>query len=175
MEKEFDAALSSMKFRLFRKKTPLWVSLLIVVMVGGASFATAPSIRAYVALQAEVVDVTTTLTVTLQGFDAAKKNAAAQGDSIGTAQTMVPGVGGDSHTAITKGNWVYKVDIDSITGTTPAGTTFSVSLKQDGVVIATLYVASDATPTTGEHAIAEFDLGATIPTSVSYVVEVMQA
>lgn len=143
-------------------------------MVGGASFAAAPSIRSYVALQGEVVDVTTTLTVTLQGFDAAKQNAAVQGDTIGTAQTMVTGAGGDSHTATTKGNWVYKVDIDAITGTTPASTTFSVSLKQDGVVIATLFVASDATPATGEHAIAEFDLGATIPASVSYVIEVIQ-
>ena len=164
-----------MKLSLLRKRTPLWVSLLIVVIIGGASFATAPTLRTYVALQGEVVDVTTTLTVTLQGFDAAKQTVAVQGDTIATAQTMVGGGGGDSHTAKTKGNWVYTVDIDSITGTTPASTTFSVSLKQDGVVIATLYVASDATPATGEHAIAQFDLGASIPASVSYVIEVMQA
>ena len=147
----------------------------MLVIVGGISFAAAPTIRTIVAIEGEVVDVDSELTVILQGFDAAKQNDAAQGDSLVTAQTMVVGSGGDSHTAITKGNWIYSVRVEAITGTTPASTSYSVILKVDGVVIDTLYLASDADPTSSEYAVLQFDLGATMSSSASYVVEVQQA
>ena len=59
----------------------MWSILLILVAVSGISFAAAPTIRNIVALEGEVVDVTTELTVNLQGFDAAKKEVTAQGDT----------------------------------------------------------------------------------------------
>lgn len=154
---------------------PVWSILLILVAVSGISFAAAPSIRNIVALEGEVVALTTELTVTLQGFDAAKKDGNVQGDTLGTAQTMTVGNGGDSHTAITRGNWTYSVRIEAITGTTPASTSYSILLKVDGVVLDTLYLASDADPTSSEYAIVQFDLGTFMPSSSSYVIEVKQA
>ncbi len=157
------------------KSMPVWSMLLILIAASSISFAAAPMIRTLVALEGEVVDVTTELTVTLQGFDAAKKDDVSQGDTVATAQIMTVGNGGDSHTAITRGNWIYSVRLDAITGTTPASTRYSVILKVDGVVVDTLYVASDADPTSSEYSVAQFDLGASIPSSSSYVVEVQQA
>lgn len=154
---------------------PMWSILLILVAVSGISFAAAPTIRNIVALEGEVVDVTTELTVNLQGFDAAKKDVTAQGDTLATAQVMTVGSGGDSHTAITRGNWIYSVRVEAITGTTPASTSYSVLLKVDGVVVDVLYLASDADPTSSEYVIVQFDLGASIPSSSSYVIEVQRA
>ena len=154
---------------------PIWLTLLMLTIVSGISFAAAPTIRNIVALEGEVVDVNPELAVLLQGFDAAKQNGAAQGDTLATAQTMVVGSGGDSHTAITRGNWIYGVRVEAITGTTPASTSYSVILKVDGVIIDTLYLASDADPTSSEYAIVQFDLGTTISSSASYVVEVQRA
>jgi len=148
---------------------------MVVAISVTSSFAMAPYVKTYVALEGELVDVTPMVTVTVQGFDIAKQSGSPQGNSSTVAQTLAVGAGGDAHTTRTKGNWIYSVRVDTLSGVTPPDTTYSITLKKDAVVVATLYVASDATPSTGEYATAQFDLGSTMPASATYVVEVQHA
>ncbi|MEM2925333.1 MAG: hypothetical protein QXJ68_06550, partial [Methanocellales archaeon] len=66
-------------------------------------------------------------------------------------------------TGVAKKNWLCRIDVDVIDGTTPANTTFKVELYRwnsttlDYNLLDTLYIKSDADPASGESARLMFD------------------
>jgi len=84
-------------------------------------------------------------------------------------------------TGVTKGNWYYGVDINSIAGKTPANQTFKVELykwgstSNDYTLASTLYIKSTASPTNTEGVRLYFDVGSSKPaSSEAFMVEVLR-
>ena len=158
------------KTKIFGKRVPLWIVVLLLVALIALSTAYAITVnqRTYATLFGEVIDVTTELTVTELMIDIAKRTRSAVGDTPATAVKMT-NANPMARTDLTKPNWIYQVELECITGTTPASTTFKVDLYVNSTLSATLYVASDADPATGEKVKCKFDIGADLSTSASYM------
>lgn len=156
--------------RIFGKRIPLWVVIPPLVLLAAVSvtYTITVSQRTYATLFGEVIDVTTEVDITGLIVGIAKQSQSAVGDTPATAATMST-ANPEARTTITKPNWVYQVEIECITGTTPASTTFKVDLYVDNTLFNTLYVASDATPATGEKATCKFDIGVDLSTSAAYM------
>jgi hypothetical protein len=148
--------------------------IIILTYIGiGAS----PSITTndYAQYDAEIITSAGLLTLTPLGVDAISRTQGAVGDTQPTAVTMSSSGNPSANTALTKGNWAYKVDVQAITGTTPALTDFQVDLKVNGTITGTLYVSSDAVPTTGELVTLTFDLGtAVLGNEQSFVIQAIE-
>ena len=159
--------------KIFGKRVPMWVVILLLValMVVSIAYAITVNQRTYATLFGEVIDVTTELTITELIIGIAKQSQSAVGDTAATAVTMAV-ANPEARTTITKPNWLYQVEIECITGTTPASTTFKVDLYLGNTLNATLYIGSDAVPATGEKVTCKFDIGADLSTSASYMVVV---
>ncbi|MBI4320937.1 MAG: hypothetical protein HY675_20795 [Chloroflexi bacterium] len=118
----------------------------------------------------DLIDTTQEVSLGTTGIQKAGSAVTAAGTTVGAAVTLASG--GTiplSTTAIAKGNWFYRLQLDAVAGTTPASTAFKVELYRwssttnDYTLLSTLYVASDATPAAGERARLYFDLGAVSP------------
>lgn len=159
--------------KIFGKRVPLWIVILLLValMVVSIAYAITASQRTYATLFGEVIDVTTDLTITELIIGLAKQSESAVGDTPATAVTMAVS-NPEARTTITKANWLYQIELECITGTTPASTTFKVDLYINSTLSATLYVGSDADPATNEKVTCRFDIGADLSTSASYMIVV---
>lgn len=145
-------------------------AIVATVAITGAG---APTITTseYAQYDAEIILSNGNLTITPKGVDAIPKDKTALGDTQGTAITMVSTGNPIGRTALTKGNWGYKAEIQAITTDTPATTDFRIDLKVNGTITGTLYVSSDASPATGEIVTLTFDLGtAALGSEQSFVI-----
>ena len=151
------------------------VAILLVVLAAAAIYtAGAPSITTndYSQYDAEIITSGGNLTLTPKGVDALSRTQAADGATQGTGITMSSSGSPAGNTALTKGNWGYKVEVQAITGSTPAASDFMVELKVNGTVVDTLYVKSDAAPATGEKVTLTYDLGtSTLGNVQSFVIQ----
>lgn len=163
------------KRKILGKRVPLWVVLLLMVALLAVSitYAVTANQRTFTTLFGEVIDVTTEVSITELMIDIAKQSQSAVGDTPATAVTMTSG-NPTAQTTITKPNWLYQVELECITGTTPASTTFKVDLYINSTLSNTLYVASDADPATGEQATCKFDIGADLSNTASYMMVVTE-
>lgn len=177
MKKDVNTVKNSGKkqeiMKIFGKHVPLWVVMLLLVALIFVSIIHAITVnqRTYATLFGEVIDVTTQLTITELIMGIAKQSQSAVGDTAATAVTMAI-ANPEARTMITKPDWLYQVEIECITGTTPASTTFKVDLYIGNTLNATLYVQSDAAPATGEKVTCKFDIGADLSASESYMIVV---
>ncbi len=135
--------------------------IITVVAIAGAGAPTITSSE-YAQYDAEILISGGNLTITPKGVDAVASDKVAVGDTQPTAVTMLSTGNPVGRTALTKGYWAYKVEIQAITGTTEASTDFQVDLMVNGTLTGTLYVQSDATPLTGELVTLSFDLGTAV-------------
>ena len=167
----------SRKRKVFNKRVPLWavVALLVVLIIMAVSitYAITASQRTFTTLFGEVIDVTTEVSITELMIDITKQSQSAVGDTPAAAVIMTTG-NPEARTTITKPNWIYQIEIDCITGTTPASITFKVDLYINSTLSNTLYVASDAVPDTGEKATCKFDIGADLSNTASYMIVVTE-
>ncbi len=151
------------------------IAILLVVFAAAAIYtAGAPIITTndYSQYDAEIITSGGNLTLTPKGVDAISKTIAVAGGDQGTGITMSAAGNPVGNTALTKGNWGYKVEVQAITGSTPATSDFKVELKVNGTISGTLYVKSDAAPANGEKVTLTFDLGtSTLGNEQSFVIQ----
>ena len=151
-------------------------AIIAVLAAGGLSGATTITSTNFSEYEAEILSEISDLTVTLNGILAIKTAAVAAGDTQGTPVTMSSTGQPQANNALVKGNWGYKVTVDSLTGTSPATTEFKVELLRDAVIVDTLYVDTTVTPLTGEDVEVIFDLGvSTLGADESFLVKISVA
>ena len=100
------------KRKIFGKRVPLWVVLLLLVALIGVSVTYAITVnqRTYATLFGEVLDITTEVTITELIIGIAKQSQSAVGNTSATAVIMTTG-NPEARTDVTKPNWLYQVEI----------------------------------------------------------------
>jgi len=147
-----------MDVQKMRKIVPLAGAVLVALgLISATVYPILNLNRQYSEYGGIIIESLTEVTVTVQGTFKAGSAITAAGTSPASPVTMSSTTPTPIATnGLAKNDWYFRVDISAITGTTPASQTFKVevlrwdSTANDYTSIATLYVASDATPASGE-------------------------
>jgi hypothetical protein len=156
-------------------KKPLWVRLFkkagavlsarVLLALVALAFATSISITP-VTYQAEIgsyVNVTNGLAATDQGFAIASANSMGIGSNC-SSPVQFNNTPGAVNTSITKGDWVYTVQVNTTTGIT-ANENFTVTLTVGTPSYGPLCIEGATTPATNQIIVCKFDVGNALPTS----------
>jgi hypothetical protein len=168
------------------KKRFVGVGLVAVLMVGGIVAAITSTQTSYSGVSGESFSYDTTLfTIVSQGHTVASSTQAAAGqtNALASAIEMTASSGGAARTALTAGHWVYQAQINEAGINTisvlAATTYYKVELFQDGTSLGAVYIKNvDALDLTSaatiEGVTVKWSVGASLPTSASYVVKISQ-
>jgi len=168
------------------KKRFVGLGLIAVLMMGGIVAAITATNNSYAGVSGETYSYDTTLfAIVSQGHNVASSTqaAAGAGPDIAGSVEMSASAGGAVRTALTAGHWVYQAQITeaSVNAIPNSGQTrfFKAELLQDGTSLGTVYFKNvdllDLTSaTTVEGVTAKWAIGASLPTSASYVVKITQ-
>jgi len=144
----------------------LKVCVFLTILVYGATIVAVPT--SYKAVSAGRVDVKSNLAGQDRWFSRASSTLAAAGTSCGAGtQVSFSGVAGTANTAITAGDIVYDLQVNT-TASTPSTTCWTVSLTYSPTGGAQTNAGSVFIGTTvavsGQTIDCKFDLGASLPT-----------
>jgi hypothetical protein len=137
------------------------VLLSLVVLVFAASVSVTTT--TYQAEIGSYVSVVNGLLATDQGFSFASTNSTGVGVSC-SAPIQFRNTPGAGNSTITKGHWVYAVQVNTTTGIT-SNQNFTVYVTVGSNTYGPLCIEGASTPTTGQIITCKFDVGPTLPSS----------
>ena len=153
-----------LSIRLIRKAGTIFSARVLMALVALA-FAASISVTP-VTYQAEVgsyVDVTNGLLATDQGFSIASANATGAGVSC-SAPVQFSNTTGVANTNITKGDWVYTVQVNTTNDVT-LNENYNVNVTVGSNSYGPLCIEAASPPPTSQVIICKFDVGPTLPPS----------
>ncbi|MEM2924233.1 MAG: hypothetical protein QXJ68_00900 [Methanocellales archaeon] len=122
-----------------------------------------------------IIESNDELSISNQVIVKAGSNIPEVGTSAATAVTM-SSTNPVASTGVTKKNWVFRIDVNAITNTTPSNIIFKIELYQwnstalEYNLVNTLYIKSDDNPTNDEGAKLIFGLSSTPSSSEAFMV-----
>lgn len=169
----------SLKVKNVKWRHRFYAAFAAVLVVSGIVVAVTSTSTSFKNISGEVFTYDASLfTVTSSGHQLTALTAAAVGttDSLAGAAEMVAANAGAANTALTAGNWQYRVTVaEQAAGSVPAVTSyFKVELFVDGVSQGSVYMKDAVNDVSAAGILIKFDIGSDLPANGAYVLKITQ-